>query len=100
MDEYGSDTEGGGVGTNERGPRVRANDANARRISRAIEDFTFDRAEFPAWIKAGGTKFNNHGDCEVTFVVPAEHREVFGLLGSAMRVPLTVIVEKFDGRTH
>lgn len=96
MDERnGNDTEDRWMGAAGWNDTRRGNTAD--RIARAVDDLRFDSAQFPAWIKRASVKYDNHGNCEVTLVVPVEHRDVFSELGRAMRVPLLVTVEKFDG---
>jgi hypothetical protein len=96
MDERDGDgANGGGLGAAGWNDTRRV--ATADRIARAVEDLAFDRATFPGWIKRGTVKYDNNGNCEVAFTVAAEHRGVFAELGKAMRVPLLITIEKFDG---
>lgn len=59
------------------------------------EDQHFDKTSFPAAIKANGVRFNNHGDIEVVFVIPARYRSQIIPLGYAMRTPLLVHIENY-----
>jgi len=96
MDELdGEGTNDGGLGAAGWADTRRV--ATAERIARAVADLEFDKAVFPGWIKRGSVKYDNHGNCEVAFTVAAEHRGVFAELGKAMRVPLRITIEKFDG---
>jgi len=96
MDEWDGDgTNAGGMGAAGWNDSRRV--ATAGRIARAVEDLQFEKAEFPGWIKRGTVKYDNNGNCEVAFTVAAEHRGVFAELGKAMRTPLWITIEKFDG---
>jgi len=61
------------------------------------EHVKFEREDFPAFFKSGGIKVDKHGDIELTFTVPQKYAEKFAQFTAAMRYPLHVIVERWEG---